>query len=87
VNIRKTAKTTPKMRALIVERRRVMENLPPHWFTCIAVEDVDAAVAATPAAGGRVIKDVVEVPDRGRMAIIADPAGASLGIMTPGRRD
>jgi predicted enzyme related to lactoylglutathione lyase len=64
-----------------------MENVPPHWFTYIAVDDVDAAVAATRAAGGRVIKEVFEVPDTGRIAIIADPTGAALGIMTPGRRD
>jgi predicted enzyme related to lactoylglutathione lyase len=64
-----------------------METVPPHWFTYIAVEDVDAAVAATRAAGGQVIKDVFEVPDTGRIAIIADPTGAALGIMTPSRRD
>lgn len=64
-----------------------MENVPPHWFTYIAVDDVDAAVAATRAAGGRVIKEVFEVPDTGRIAIIADPTGAALGIMTPSRRD
>ena len=64
-----------------------MENVPPHWFTYIAVEDVDAAVAATRTAGGRVIKDVFEVPDTGRIAIITDPTGAALGIMTPSLRD
>ena len=64
-----------------------MENVPPHWFTYIAVEDVDAAVAATRAAGGQVIKEVFEVPDTGRIAIITDPTGAALGIMTPSRRD
>jgi predicted enzyme related to lactoylglutathione lyase len=63
-----------------------MENVPPHWFTYIAVDDVDAAVAATRAAGGKVMKDVFEVPDTGRIAIIADPTGAALGIMTPASR-
>jgi predicted enzyme related to lactoylglutathione lyase len=53
----------------------------------IAVEDVDAAVAATRAAGGRVIKEVFEIPDTGRIAIIADPTGAALGIMTPSPRN
>ena len=64
-----------------------LENVPPHWFTYIAVDDVDAAVAATRTAGGRVIKEVFEVPDTGRIAIITDPTGAALGIMTPSRRD
>ena len=63
-----------------------MENVPPHWFTYIAVDDVDAAVAATRDAGGQIVKDVFEVPDTGRIAIIADPTGAALGIMTPAPR-
>jgi predicted enzyme related to lactoylglutathione lyase len=32
------------------------------------------------------MKDVFEVPDTGRIAIIADPTGAALGIMTPASR-
>jgi len=63
-----------------------MENVPPHWFTYIAVDDVDAAVAATRDAGGQVVKEVFEIPDTGRIAIIADPTGAALGIMTPAAR-
>jgi uncharacterized protein len=59
------------------------DMLPPHWFTYIAVDDVDAAVAATRAAGGTVVRDVFEVPGVGRIAIITDPTGAALGIMTP----
>ncbi|MDT8853965.1 VOC family protein [Paracoccaceae bacterium Fryx2] len=62
-----------------------MDELPPHWFTYIAVDDVEAAVAATLAAGGAVIKDVFSVPEVGRIAIISDPTGAALGIMTPVR--
>jgi predicted enzyme related to lactoylglutathione lyase len=60
-----------------------MDGVPPHWFTYIAVDDVKAAVAATRAAGGKVIKDVFSVPDVGDIAIITDPTGAALGIMTP----
>lgn len=60
-----------------------MEEMPPHWFTYIAVDDVVAAVAATRAAGGAVLKDVFDVAGVGRIAIISDPTGAALGIMTP----
>lgn len=63
-----------------------MENVPPHWFTYIAVKDVDAAVRLTRERGGTVMRDVFEVPDVGRIAIIADPTGAGLGIMTPARQ-
>ncbi|MBO9465502.1 VOC family protein [Tropicibacter sp. R15_0] len=64
----------------------LLENLngvPPHWFTYIAVDDVDASVEATTAAGGEIRRPAFDVPGIGRIAIIADPTGAPVGIMTP----
>ncbi len=63
-----------------------MEGIPPHWFTYIAVKDVDAAVRLTRETDGGVMRYVFDVPDVGRIAIIADRTGAGLGIMTPARR-
>lgn len=60
-----------------------MTGIPPHWFTYLAVDDVDAAVAATRAAGGIVHREPWDVPGVGRIAIVADPSGASVGLMTP----
>jgi predicted enzyme related to lactoylglutathione lyase len=60
-----------------------MEGVPVDWFTYIAVDDVDKAVAQTRAAGGQVMRDVFEVPGIGRIAIVTDPTGAAVGIMTP----
>jgi hypothetical protein len=60
-----------------------MEATPPHWFTYIAVDDVDGAVAATRAAGGQVHREPWDVPGVGRIAIVGDPTGAAVGIMTP----
>lgn len=60
-----------------------MENVPPHWFSYFAVDDVDAAVTATVAAGGKVIREPFEVPGTGRIAILEDPTGAAMGLMTP----
>lgn len=60
-----------------------MEGAPPHWFTYLAVDDVDAAVAATRAAGGTIHREPWEVPGVGRIAIVADPSGAAVGLMTP----
>jgi predicted enzyme related to lactoylglutathione lyase len=60
-----------------------MEGLPPHWFTYIGVDDVDAAVAATRASGGQVHREPWDVPGVGRIAIVGDPSGATVGIMTP----
>lgn len=60
-----------------------MDGVPPHWFTYIAVDDVDAAAAATEAAGGMIIRPCFDVPRVGRIVIVTDPTGAALGLMTP----
>ena len=62
---------------------RMPDGTPPHWFTYIAVDDVDARVAATREAGGQVMAEPFDVDGVGRIAIIQDATGAQLGIMTP----
>lgn len=56
---------------------------PSGWFTYMAVDDVDARVAAAEAAGGRLCMPVFEVPTVGRIAILEDPTGAIIGWMKP----
>lgn len=60
-----------------------MDAAPPHWFTYLAVDDLDAALAATEERGGRVIRAPFDVPGTGRIAIVSDPSGAAVGLMTP----
>lgn len=60
-----------------------MPGVPPHWNTYVTVSDVDATAALVPGAGGSVIMDAFDVMDAGRMAVIADPAGAILNLWTP----
>ncbi len=57
---------------------------PPVWSTYVAVEDVDAVVGRVLAAGGAVVMPAMDVMDSGRMAFIADPTGASLGLWQAG---
>jgi len=59
------------------------EAMAPQWMTYLAVDDVDATVAATTAAGGHVLQAPYDVPGVGRIAMITDPGGAMLGLMTP----
>ena len=54
------------------------------WTTYIWVDDIDETVARVRQAGGDVIKEPFDALDGGRIAIIADPAGAALGIWQPG---
>lgn len=60
-----------------------MEEVPPHWFSYFAVDDVDAASTETENIGGKVARAAFDVPSVGRIAIIEDPTGAMIGLMTP----
>jgi predicted enzyme related to lactoylglutathione lyase len=56
------------------------EQQPPVWSTYIAVDDADATIAAATDAGGQVAMPAMDVMDAGRMAFLADPDGAFVGI-------
>jgi predicted enzyme related to lactoylglutathione lyase len=62
------------------------EEAPPvtAWTTYVWVEDAEAIVRRAIEAGGSVLKDLFESLDGGRIAVLADPAGAALGIWQPG---
>jgi uncharacterized protein len=57
---------------------------PTTWTMYVVVEDADATAQKAKAAGGAVLAEPFDVPDAGRMAIIADPAGAVTGIWQAG---
>jgi predicted enzyme related to lactoylglutathione lyase len=60
-----------------------MEGTPPHWAMYLHVGDVDATVASVKANGGSCHVEPMDVPMAGRMALVADPQGASFWVMTP----
>ncbi len=62
------------------------EGIPNHWFAYITVDDVDVTVAKVEAAGGKVLRPCFDVPEVGRIAIIADTTGAAVGIYTPAQQ-
>ncbi len=55
-------------------------NGPAGWVPYVAVDDLRIATEKAKALGGKVMKDVTEVPDMGWFTIIQDPAGAVLGL-------
>lgn len=61
----------------------VDEEMPQGWMTYLAVADVDAAVEAASAAGGTIHRPPFDVPNTGRIAIIGDIGGSTVGLMTP----
>lgn len=56
-------------------------EIPPHWMTYFAVDDVDAAAARVANSGGKVFQPPFDTP-YGRMSVVADPYGAVFSIMT-----
>lgn len=56
---------------------------PPAWLTYVSVPDVDAEVSAFEAAGGKVLWPANDLAGVGRMAMVADPQGAAIYVMTP----
>ncbi|MCH9806375.1 MAG: VOC family protein [Alphaproteobacteria bacterium] len=60
-----------------------MENVPAHWMTYIAVDDVDASCKQIKELGGCVIREGFDVAKVGRIAIVQDPTGAVFGIGKP----
>ena len=56
---------------------------PPAWVVYFTTASVDDSVAVVTAAGGQVYAAPADVPGTGRFAIVADPLGATFGLLTP----
>lgn len=57
-------------------------GVPPHWMGYVAVADVDASAAQAKELGGAVMKEALDIPSVGHIAIITDPQGAAIGLFT-----
>ncbi len=59
------------------------DAMPSAWVGYINVADVDAEAAAFEAAGGKTLWPANDIPGVGRLAMLADPQGAAIYVMTP----
>lgn len=59
-------------------------NMPDGWTTYLHTADADATIEAVVAAGGTSCGGAMDVPAKGRMAIVTDKAGGMLGLWQPG---
>ena len=55
----------------------------PIWLGYVAVDDVDASVAQIEAKGGKVLMPASDIPEVGRIAMVADPPGNPFYVMKP----
>ena len=57
-------------------------GMPPSWGSYVTVDDVDARVARVQSLGGKLCVPPRDIPNVGRFAVIADPQGAMLAMIT-----
>lgn len=53
------------------------------WIPVLSISEMDAAIAAVRAGGGDVLQPPINIPQRGTVAVIADPLGAILTLLEP----
>ena len=54
---------------------------PPHWTAYVEVASTDATCAEAKKLGGKVYVEPMDIPKVGRMAVLADPQGATMSII------
>ncbi len=68
----------------------IMQQMIPgaesQWTPYVLVADIGAATKKAKKLGGKVLKDVTEIPGMGALSIIEDPTGAIFGLWKPKRR-
>ena len=57
-------------------------GMPPTWVPYVTVADVDALVKKVVSLGGKVLMPPADIPSVGRFAVIADPQGAAINVIT-----
>lgn len=61
-------------------------NAPAYWLTWVEVDNADDALDRVKRHGGTAMTPVMEMPNIGRMAVVADPTGGVFGVITPPKR-
>lgn len=56
---------------------------PAMWLAYVHVDDIHATTDKVKSLGGKVMKDVTEIPGMGWLSIIQDPTGVMLGLWKP----
>jgi predicted enzyme related to lactoylglutathione lyase len=59
------------------------DDIRPGWIAYIQVTSVDTAVVEALKKGGRILKAPFDDASIGRLAIVADPDGIPVGLVTP----
>ena len=62
------------------------EGVPPAWNTYVSVASAEHAIQAAVSAGASVVAEPFDALPAGRVAVLADPTGAPIGLWEPADR-
>lgn len=68
---------------LALSPEMIAHGARPAWLGYVSVDDIDGTVAQIEAKGGKTHMPVTEIPDVGRIAMVADAQGNAFYVMTP----
>lgn len=68
----------------MMQKDLTMAGMPDLWSTYLRSDNAATTVQAAAEHGGQVYLAPMDVPDQGRMAMVADATGASIGVWEPG---
>jgi hypothetical protein len=60
------------------------EGMKPTWGTYVTVKDLDTTLRNVEALGGKVLVPPVSIPPASRFALIQDPQGATIAVISYG---
>lgn len=76
-----TAPGSPCPMGGMMEMKPEHGQAPPNWMIYMTVDDCDAHVAKARELGGQVYVPPMDIPNVGRFAVLADPAGAAFAVI------
>lgn len=69
-----------EMNGTVIKLTEQMGPMPACWMAYFAVEDCDAAIATVERLGGKLVMPPMDI-EPGRLAVVADPQGATFYVM------
>ena len=70
----------------LMERPADMK-MPPFWAMYIATPNLEETVSHIKRVGGRELSEAIDIPNVGRMQMVADPQGAAFHVIQPAPRE
>ena len=64
----------------VASRMQAPAGVPAHWLTYVVVDSIESANTRVTKQGGTVLVDLIELPTVGRISVVQDNVGATIGL-------